>query len=706
MTSLANQPGRRIGEWVRSRADIAKLLRNPVVKAIFAAQVVAAVVVALRVYGWLQPLELLTYDMLRVGWAGQAPSHRVMLIGATEKDINAEDRNGDRVWGWPLRDGALATVLERVASWKPRAIGVDLYRDIPEPPGSSELDAVMRRHPEIYWVFKLRDDATHLGVPPPKILRNSDQAVLADTVADSDDVVRRGLLYAGDDKNQYATLGMQLAQVYLAHDHIYLQSDAAGDLLLGKAVIKPLDATPGPYAVPDSQGYQILLDYHGGAQPFRQVSLSRLVADDDLAPLVRDRIVILGVAADSVNDWFTTPFSTGFGHGERVNGIALHAHLADQLIREALGHSAVLRELPRRFEYLWIIAWALAGAGLGVAFRSTLAAVAGGGAGVAIIGAIAYVAFGRALLLPAVPAAAAWLGAGILTNQLLYAASNRSRAVLRQAFEHYLPRSVIDQLVKSDRAPSLEGELREISVLFTDVAGFTNFSEARDPAELANITNQYLEGVSSAILAHEGLVNAFMGDGVLAFFGAPQAQPDHADRAVSAALAIDRFAESFSKEQNGRGINFGHTRIGIHTGIAFVGNIGSSRRLQYTALGDMLNTGSRLEGLNKAIGSRVCVSLEVVAKCTQHRFRPVGDFIVKGRTTPTQVYTPVDPECDSPEWIARYDAAFHRLAMHDDAARDLFATLHADNPDDPCVSFHYDRLGRGEVGTMIEMQEK
>jgi adenylate cyclase len=293
-----------------------------------------------------------------------------------------------------------------------------------------------------------------------------------------------------------------------------------------------------------------------------------------------------------------------------------------------------------------------------------------------------------------------------LTNQLLYAASNRARALLRQGFAHYLPPAVIDRLVESDALPSLGGELREISVLFTDVAGFTNFSEGRDPAELATITNQYLEGVSHAILAHEGLVNAFMGDGVLAFFGAPQPQPDHADRAVAAALAIDRFAENFRREQNARRINFGHTRIGIHSGEAFVGNIGSSRRLQYTALGDMLNTGSRLEGLNKVIGSRICASLEVVEKCTRHRFRPVGGFIVKGRHAATQVFTPIDPEHDSLEWIARYEAAFRMLERCDETARGRFAELHDDNPDDPCVNFHYHRLGRGEVGAVIEMQEK
>src|SRR5580700_5950319 len=138
----------------------------------------------------------------------------------------------------------------------------------------------------------------------------------------------------------------------------------------------------------------------------------------------------------------------------------------------------------------------------------------------------------------------------------------------------------------------LGGERREISVIFTDVASFTTFSEGVDPERLASILNEYLEGVCAAIFAHGGLVNAFLGDGVLAFFGAPQPQVDHADRAVAAAFDIDRFTQRFSEEQRAQGLNFLHTRIGIHTGFAFVGNIGShsQRHLQYTALGDILNT--------------------------------------------------------------------------------------------------------------------
>lgn len=705
MTTAATQPSQPLGYWVQVRERVGRLLRNNVLRAIVGAHLVLAATLLLRDEAWLQPSELLVYDALRAAWAGPLTSDRVVLVGASEADITNGDAKGGRRWGWPVRDGKLAELLERLASWQPRAIAVDLYRDVPEPPGSAELDAVLQRHPEILWTFKLRDDA-HPGIPPPAILRGTDRAVLADMIVDRDDVLRRGLLFADDGTNQYTSMGLALALAYLAPKHIALAPGEGDDLQLGKALIQPLDQSRSPYITLDNRGYQVLLDYRGGPQPFPQFSLSDVMDRDDLASRIRGRLVIVGVAAESVKDSFATPFSTGFNGGDPVNGIAIHGHLADQLIREALDGAPILDGIPHPFENLWIWAWAIGGAILGLMIRSTLPALAGGAAGLGAIGAIVYVAFGRALLLPAVPAALAWVASAGLTNQLLHAAANRARARLRKSFEHYLPAAVIGQMVDADALPTLGGERREISVIFTDVAGFTTFSEGRDPEVLATIVNAYFDGLCAAVFKHGGLVNAFLGDGMLAFFGAPLQQPDHADRAIAAAFEIERFAENFSVEQNARGVPFGHTRVGVHSGFAFVGNVGARERLQYTALGDMLNTASRLEGLNKAIGTRICASSETVKKCQQYQFRPVGAFIVKGRHDPTEVFAPIDPQRYPAEWISRYELAFGELQAQPREAAAHFAALYGEDPDDPCVAFQHQRLMAGETGTVIEMHKK
>jgi adenylate cyclase len=341
---------------------------------------------------------------------------------------------------------------------------------------------------------------------------------------------------------------------------------------------------------------------------------------DDAATLVRGRAVIIGTTSESVKDSFSTPFNTGFNNREPIYGITVHAHVAAQLIRESVD-GAPLRGFPRGAEDLWIWAWALAGMTLGLLLRNTIPAVSGSAAGLLILAGTAYQAFGAVVLLPAFPAAIAWVGAVGLTNRVMHAASNRSHALLRKGFERYLPPAVIAQIMMSKTLPRLGGEQREISVLFSDVAGFTTLAEGMAPECLAALCNDYFEGVCGAILEQEGMVTEFVGDAVLAFFGAPHKQPDHADRAVSAALAIDQFAFRFSAEQKSRGVEFGHTRIGVHTGTAMVGNIGARGRLKYGAQGDVLNTGGRLDTLNKTIGTRICVSGDTVRKAPRHHFR-------------------------------------------------------------------------------------
>ncbi len=680
-----------------AKGRIARLLRRPALKALAGAGVVAAIVILARGWGLLQPFELWIYDALRVAWAGDSRGDRILLVGATEADVER--------WDWPLRDGDLATLLQRIAGWQPRVVAVDLYRDHPEPPGTDRLAAVLAQHKNIVWAFKLKD-RTQPAIAPPAALRGTDRIALSDVIPDAGDVVRRGLLFADDGVDNYPTLGMALALGYLARDRIGLAPGPAGDLRLGKALIAPLDDTRGPYLRLDSGGYQMLLDYHGGPDPFPEKSIGEVMHNDDAARLARGRAVIVGITSESVKDFFSTPFDTGFGHAGPIYGIALHADLADQLIREALGRSPSLRFLPRGIEDLWIWSWAIAGAVLGIFVVSTIPAVLGTIAGLALLAGIVYGAFGGAALLPALPAALAWVGSAGLANQLLHSASNQARAHLRKTFEHYLPPAVVAAMLESETLPKLGGERREISVLFSDVAGFTTLSESLDPVFLTDLTNEYFEGVCAAIFKEGGLVNEFAGDGVLAFFGAPQEQPDHADRAVAAALGIDAFARRFSAEQKARGIAFGHTRIGVHTGIAMVGNIGSRTRLKYSAQGDTLNTGSRLEGLNKAIGTRICVSGETVKRARRHHFRPIGAFVVKGRRGATDIFEPLAAETDDPAATARYEAAFRALTAGDPGAAAAFAALRRDHPDDPCIGFHAARLAAGETGSLIIMAEK
>ncbi|HSM95917.1 MAG TPA: adenylate/guanylate cyclase domain-containing protein, partial [Rhizomicrobium sp.] len=182
--------------------------------------------------------------------------------------------------------------------------------------------------------------------------------------------------------------------------------------------------------------------------------------------------------------------------------------------------------------------------------------------------------------------------------------------------------------------------------------------------------------------------------------------PDHAERAVKCALDMDTFTLDFCKRQQAKGLNFGITRIGVLTGPAAVGNFGSKTRLSYTAQGDAVNAASRLEGLNKQFGTHICVAGETRALCKDVQFREIASVILKGKTVPTMVWEPLHPGSRAAELVDPYRAAFAKAAERAPEAKQMFADLAAEAPDDSCIRWHATRLAQGHEGVEIKMTEK
>jgi len=653
----------------------------------------AAAVLLCRELAWLQPAELAAYDRLVAAWAGRTPSGRMLLASVTEADIGR--------YGWPLRDADLAILLGRLTAWGARAIGVDIYRDRPLPPGSQALADLLAQHPEILWVYKLPDESGQ-GIPPPSALADSPRAVLADVVTDAGGVVRRGLLAATDARSSRSvrTLGAALAERYTAQSLRATDNDVA---LGGRRVVLVTERF-GPYARVDAAGYQTLLDFHGGRDRFQRLSLNDLMQGDAAAPLVRGRAVLVGTEAPSVNDSFATPFSTGPEGGGPLTGVTLHAHLADQLLRIHDG-DAGRTALPRVADAVIVWACSVAAAAMGLALPSAgLAFAAVVTAGIALIAGATYAGFGMGLILPGVPAALAWAGAAAGAVWMSHGIGIRERLRLRRSFEHYLDPRIIEDMLAAENLPSFGGERREVTVMFTDIAGFTTLAETLPAEQVAVLLHDYFDGVCGAILACGGLLSVFHGDGLQVLFGAPRPQDDHADCAVDAALRIDAFACRFSAEQRRRGVMFGLTRIGVHTGVALVGNVGTPARLNYGAVGDMVNTASRLEGLNKFVGTRIAISGETARRSQRHRFRPIGEFVLQGRRDAIAVAAPLTPaDAVDPQHVLRYEAAYDALRAGRPEAGAMFRAL---GPDDPCAVFHCVRLNQGDKGVCIVMRDK
>jgi class 3 adenylate cyclase len=212
--------------------------------------------------------------------------------------------------------------------------------------------------------------------------------------------------------------------------------------------------------------------------------------------------------------------------------------------------------------------------------------------------------------------------------------------------------------------------------------------------------------MTAAVRKYQGTIDMFIGDAVFALWNAPLDVEDYATKAVRCALDMDLFTERFRLQMNAEGIPLSYTRIGVHAGAAAVGNFGSRDRFSYTASGDAVNAASRLEGLNKTFGTRICVSDAAKVLCNGIAFRPIGSVILKGKTEALDVWEPLQDGAVSEDYLARYNSAYEAVRDHAPSAQGLFAALAAEAPDDPLVAFYVARLAEGETGIKIKMTEK
>ena len=274
------------------------------------------------------------------------------------------------------------------------------------------------------------------------------------------------------------------------------------------------------------------------------------------------------------------------------------------------------------------------------------------------------------------------------------------RTVIRN-FSSFVPKQIVRQLIQSGASLSLGGSRREITVLFTDVADFTAKTEKADPSQVMIYTSRYFAALSDVIMSHHGTVDKFIGDAVMAFWNAPADDPDHTINACRAVLACLGKNDEVNEAFEGEGWPAYSTRFGLHAGDAVVGNVGSSDRMNYTALGATINLASRLEGLNKSYGTRILVSAAVEARAeSAFVFRGVDRIKPKGFAEPVEIYElrceqdgATAPELD---FCRRWDEVYFSIE-HEDPAR-AFAGITgflAEYPADGVAQYHARRLRAG-----------
>lgn len=496
---------------------------------------------------------------------------------------------------------------------------------------------------------------------------------------------------------------------------------AAGLPFDGDGVIRrhePVDPDSGVPSLPAAAvGFEgperpAIIDWLGrtadGKEPFQILPAHSLPLMAKRPAILRNwlagRVVLIGADLPQ-QDRHRTALSADPSVPATVPGVVVHAHVAAQMLDG--------RAVRRAGDGAWLGILGLAsllGVAIGFSGRPFWQqALAGAVLLLGWGGAVLYAVQSGPVLVPAAPPVAAFVIAFAAAGSLDALRNRREKRFIRSAFSHYVAPQLVDTLAASPESLKLGGERRMLSFIFTDIAGFTTMSEKLPAAELTSVLNAYLDGMSRIVLDHGGTLDKFIGDAVVALFGAPLDQADHARRAIDCALALDAFAEAFRSGHAEQGL--GVTRIGVHSGEATVGNFGGERRFDYTAMGDAMNTAARLEGANKSFGTRVAISgaaLEQAGLPDGHvgdfRLLPVGKVILKGKKTPIGVFTParVMPDTDA----ACYLSAMNALDDSPAEARRLFAELRERHPEDPLAALHLGRLEAGESGSTFELKEK
>jgi adenylate cyclase len=386
----------------------------------------------------------------------------------------------------------------------------------------------------------------------------------------------------------------------------------------------------GPRFVPTDRAMRLLVNYYGPRRTFPTYSAADVLQDRLPEALFHDKIVLIGGMAVGLGETFVTPFSSEFP------GLEKHATVIANILQGAF--------LQRRGGTMLLDVLCLVFLGLAVGWVGSrfpllpgwLCAVGFGGFYVMLN----YLAFARLGL---------WINltfplATVICTQVAITihrslTEERQKRQIRRAFQYYLHPSVVEQVTQHPELLTLGGEERELTVLFSDIRGFTRLSEGLAPPELVRLLNEYLSAMTQVVLDDEGLLDKYIGDAIMAVYGAPITMSDHAYRACHTAVSMLERLRALRADWRARGFPAIDIGVGIHTGPMVVGNMGSDLRFDYTVMGDAVNLGSRLEGATKTYGTRIIVSESTWSQVSDRIATRELDVVrVQGKATPVRIF--------------------------------------------------------------------
>jgi len=504
----------------------------------------------------------------------------------------------------------------------------------------------------------------------PAISRAAKNCGYFNAFPDSDGVIRWSPLVIKFRDNYYTSLALSLLVQYLEWP----------TLTLNLAEYGVENVKLGALTIPTDESGRLLINYLGPPNTFAHYSISDILSTSVPREKIEGKIILVGATATGIYDLRNTPFSAVYP------GVEIHATVIDNILRQNfLIHSGWTTFL----DILILVFSGLLVGFLLPRFRAI--------AGIALIIILlaSFVFFNMVMFTQY----NVWLNMvyTFLTIIVIYlgitiyryVTEEREKKKIRGAFQYYLTPSVVNEILKDPSKLKLGGDKKHLSVMFSDIRGFTTISEKLSPENLVHLLNEYLTAMTNIVFKYDGLLDKYIGDAIMAVFGAPLEQKDHAQRACRTAIEMIAKLKELQKKWAAEGwpeINIG---IGVNTGDMVVGNMGSEMRFDYTVMGDNVNLASRLEGTNKEYGTQIIIS-EFTYEIVKDEFvcRELDAVRVKGKKLPVRIFELLGEKKDEAKWVEfirifERGLAFYRAAKWDEAIHQFGRILEFQTNDYP-----------------------
>ncbi|HMU86482.1 MAG TPA: adenylate/guanylate cyclase domain-containing protein, partial [Agitococcus sp.] len=507
------------------------------------------------------------------------------------------------------------------------------------------------------------------------------------TLPDVDGVMRRSPLVLRYENGLYSSLSLELARIYLNQSSIQLQMVKSGGQLRLESI------NLGNHKIYTDESGMALIPYKGKGKSYTYISATDILNNPNNMPVLKDAIVLVGTSALGLTDLRTTPLQTGYP------GVEIHANLLDAII-QSVGDQNHMYYRPDWEPGITFLILLLSGLAfvfiLPMLEPAYMLAVAGAWLTLLVIvnlvsWKVSHLDFPLAILVIST------FSIAILNIGYGFLRTNNQKREMKMLFGQYVPPAHVERMLENHHLAGLEGESRHMTVLFSDIRSFTTISEGLKATKLKQMLNEFFTPITGIIFQHNGTIDKYVGDMVMAFWNAPLLDANHAEHAIDAALSMLIKVEELKPIFVAKGLPEVNIGVGINTGFMNVGDMGSMYRRTYTVLGDSVNLGSRLESITKFYGVKLLVGEGTYDLAPQFLYRLVDKIIVKGKREPVCVYEPVcrvEEASDSrKQRIEQYNQALaHYYSREWDAAEKILRQLHKADPERKLYKMYLERI--------------